>query len=80
MNTVIIIDWWTRFVIVFFPDIEDVYYMLDLGKVTSFRGAKILVRREMLYKHGIALSRMKLEMATGTIYFLRANRIEKKEY
>lgn len=78
MNTVIIISWWTRSVIVFFPDIEGVYYTLGLGKVTSFSGARALIRREMLYKHGIALSRMKLEMATSSVYFLRANRIEKE--
>lgn len=78
MNTVIIISWWARTVTVFFTDIEGVYYTLDLGKVTSFRGARTLIRREMLYKHGIALSRMKLEMATSSVYFLRANRIEKE--
>lgn len=78
MNTVIIISWWARTVTVFFTDIEGVYYTLDLGKVTSFRGARALIRREMLYKHGIALSRMKLEMATSSVYFLRANRIEKE--
>lgn len=64
--------------VVFFPDIEGVYYTLGLGKVTSFRGARALIRREMLCKHGIAFSRMKLEMATGSVYFLRANRIEKE--
>lgn len=78
MNTVIIISWWARTVIVFFTDIEGVCYTLDLGKVTSFRGARTLIRCEMLYKHGIALSRMKLEMATSSVYFLRANRIEKE--
>lgn len=78
MNTVIIISWWARTVTVFFTDIEGVYYTLGLGKVTSFRGARALIRREMLYKHGIALSRMKLEMATSSVYFLRANRIEKE--
>lgn len=78
MNTVIIISWWARTVTVFFTDIEGVYYTLDLGKVTSFRGARALIRREMLYKHGIALSRMKLEMATSSVYFLRAKRIEKE--
>lgn len=78
MNTIIIINWWARSVIVFFTDIEGVYYTLGLGKVTSFRGARARIRREMLYKHGIALSRMKLEMATSTVYFLRASRIEKE--
>lgn len=78
MNTVIIISWWTRSVTVFFTDIEGVYYTLGLGKVTSLRGARTLIRREMLYKHGITLSRMKLEMATSTVYFLRARRIEKE--
>lgn len=79
MNTVIIINWWARTVTVSFTDIEGVYYTLDLGKVTSFRGARTLIRREMLYKHGIALSRMELERATSTVYFLRANRIEKED-
>ena len=55
MNTVIIISWWARTVTVFFTDIEGVYYTLDLGKVTSFRGARALIRREILCKHGIAL-------------------------
>ena len=80
MNTIVVISWWLRTVTVFFTDVEGIYYTLDFGKVTSFRGARALIRREMLYKHGIALSRMKLEMATSTVYFLRANRIEKKEY
>lgn len=43
MNTVIIISWWARTVTVFFTDIEGVYYTLDLGKVTSFRGGQGLL-------------------------------------
>lgn len=78
MNTIIVINWWARTVTVSFTDIEGVYYTLDLGKVTSFRGARTLIRREMLYKHGIALSRMKLERATTAVYFLRANRVRKE--
>ena len=76
MNTIIIISWWARTVTVFFTDIEGVHYTLDLGKVTTFKGARHLIRREMLYKHSIALSRMKLERATSAVYFLRAKRIE----
>lgn len=76
MNTIIIISWRARTVTVFFTDIEGVYYTLDLGKVTTFKGARHLIRREMFYKHGIALSRMKLESATSAVYFLRAKRIE----
>lgn len=80
MNTIIIINWRVRTVTVFFIDVEGVYYMLDLGKVTSFRGARTLIRREMLYKYGIDISRMKLERATTAVYFLRANRVKKKEH
>lgn len=76
MNTIIIISWWARAVTVFFTDIEGVRYTLDLGKVTTFKGARHLIRRKMLYKHGIVLSRMKLERATSAVYFLRAKRIE----
>lgn len=79
MNTIIVISWWARTVTVSFTDIEGVYYTLGLGKVTSFRGgAGTLIRREMLYKHGIAISRMKLERATTAVYFLRANRVRKE--
>lgn len=78
MNTIIIISWRSRTVTVFFTDIEGVYYTLDLGKVTTFRGARHLICREMLYKHGITLSRMKLERATSAVYFLRAKRVEKE--
>lgn len=79
MDTVIIINWRVRIVTVFFIDVEDVYYTFDLGKVTSFRGARTLIRREMFYKYGIAISRMKLERATTAVYFLHANRVKKKE-
>ena len=78
MNTIIIISWRDRTVSVFLTDIEGAYYTLDLGKVTSFRGARTLIRREMLYKHGIAISRMKLERATTAVYFLRANSVKKE--
>lgn len=74
MNTVIIISWLARTATVFFTDIEGVY-KLDLGKVTTFKGARHLIRREMLYKHGIALSRMKLGTATSVVYFFRAKRV-----
>lgn len=78
MNTIIAIDWARNLAVVSFTDIEGVYYTLDLGKVTSFRGTRTLIRREMLYKHGIAISRMKLERATTAVYFLRANRVRKE--
>lgn len=45
----------------------------------SIESVRELMSREMLYKHGIALSCMKLERATSTVYFLRANRIEKED-
>lgn len=78
MNTIIIISWRSRTVTVFFTDIEGVYYTLDLGKVTTFRVARHLIRREMLYKHGIILSRIKFGWATSAVYFLRAKRVEKE--
>lgn len=78
MNTVIIISWWARTATVFFTDIKGVY-KLDLGKVTTFKGARHLICREMLYKHGIALSRMKLGRATDVVYFLRAKRVEMED-
>lgn len=78
MNTIIIISWWARTVTVFFTDIEGVYYTLDLGNVTTFKGARRLIRRKMFYDHGIALSRMKLERATSAVYFLRTKRVEKE--
>lgn len=78
MNTIIIISWWARTVTVFFTDIEGVYYTLDLGKVTTFKGARRLIRREMLHRHNIALSPMKLDRATPAVYFLRANRVERE--
>lgn len=77
MNTIIAIVWARDWVVVSFTDVANIY-TFSLGKVTSFRGARARIRREMLYKHGIALSRMKLEMATSTVYFLRASRIEKE--
>lgn len=78
MNTIIAIDWARNLAVVSFTDIEGVYCTLDLGKATSFRGARTLIRREMLYKHGIAISRMKLERATTAVYFLCANRVRKE--
>lgn len=78
MNTIIIISWLDRTVTVFFTDIEGVYYTLELGKVTTFKGARRLIRREMLYRHNIALSRMKLDRATSAVYLLHANRVERE--
>lgn len=76
MNTVIVINWWSRIAIISFVDIEGKFYKLGLGKATTFRGARILIRRKMFDKYGVKLSRMKLVKATDRIYILRANRVE----
>lgn len=68
MNTVISFDWWARTVVVFFTDIDD-FYMLDIGKNRTLRGAKPHIRREVSSKHDVILSRMRLVKDTPAVTF-----------
>lgn len=77
MNTVIVISWWARTAVVFFTDIDD-FYMLDIGKNRTLRGAKSHVRREVFGKHGVTLSHMRLVKDTLPVTFLLAKRVEKE--
>lgn len=74
MNTVTVISWWARTAVVFFTDIDD-FYMLDIGKNRTLRGAKSHVRKEVFGRYGVVLSRMKLVKDTPSVTFLLANRI-----
>lgn len=77
MNTVIVISWWARTVVIFFTDIDD-FYMLDLRMHRGLRGAKSYIRRELTDKYGVTLSYMKLVKDTPPVSFLLANRIERE--
>ena len=77
MNTVIVVSWWARTAVVFFTDIDD-FYMLDIGKNRTLRGAKSCIRKEVSSKYGIAFSRIKIVKDTPPVMFLLANRIEKE--
>lgn len=77
MNTVIVISWWARTAVVFFTDIDD-FYMLDIGKNRTLRGAKSCIRIEVLAKHGVTLSHMRLVKDTPPVTFLPAKRVEKE--
>lgn len=78
MNTVIVVSWWARTAVVFFTDIDD-FYMLDIGKNRTLRGAKSHIRREISSKHGVTLSRMRLVKDTSAVTFLLAKRAERGE-
>ena len=77
MNTVIVVSWWARTAAVFFTDIDD-FYMLDIGKNRTLRGAKSCVRREISGKYGVELSHMRLVKDTPAVTFLLAERIDKE--
>lgn len=77
MNTVIVINWWARTAVVFFTDIDD-FYMFDIGKNKTLRGAKLHIRREVYSKHDIIFSRMRLVKDTPAVTFLLAKRVEKE--
>lgn len=77
MNTVIVVSWWARTAVVFFTDIDD-FYMLDIGKNRTLRGAKSHIRREVFSKHDVTLSRMRLVKDTLPVTFLLAKRVEKE--
>ena len=77
MNTVIVVNWWARTAVVFFTDIDD-FYMLDIGKNRTLRGAKSHIRREVSGKHDVILSRMRLVKDTPAVTFLLANRVEEE--
>ena len=79
MNTIIVISWWARTAVVFFTDIDD-FYMLDIGKNRTLRGAKSYIRRELCGKYGVALSHIKTVEDTPPVTFLLAKRVEKKEH
>lgn len=78
MNTVIVIVLWARTAVVFFTDVDD-FYMLDIRKNKTLRGAKSHIRREISGKHDITLSRMRLVKDTLTVTFLLAKRAGRGE-
>ena len=78
MNTVIIISWWARTAVVFFTDIDD-FYMLDIGKNRTLRGAKSHIRREVSGRYDVTLSRIRLVKDTPPVTFLLAKRAERGE-
>lgn len=78
MNTVIVISWWARTAVVFFTDIDE-FYMLDLGRYKSLRGAKPYIRRELSNKYGVVLSRMRLVKDTPPVSFLLGLRVERED-
>ena len=63
MNTIIVISWWARTAVVFFTDIDD-FYMLDIGKNRTLRGA----------------NHVKTVKDTPLVTFLLARRVEKGEH
>lgn len=79
MNTIIVINWWARTAVVFFTDVDD-FYMLDIGKNRTLRGAKSCIRRELCGKYSVALSHVKTVKDTPPVTFLLAKRVEKKEH
>lgn len=76
MNTIIVVNWVRNTATVSFIDIEDMAYTIDLGKVSTLRGARARVRRELFDKYGIALTRMNLVKSTNAIDYFRSNRVE----
>lgn len=78
MNTIIAVNWVRNTITVSFTDIEDVAYTIDLGKVSTLRGVRFRVRRELFYKYGITLTRMNLVRSTNVIDYFRSNRVEKE--
>lgn len=76
MNTIITINWTFRYATVSFIDIEDMAYTIDLGYVTTYKGARHRVRRELFDKYGIRLSRMRFKYATREMCCFCANRVE----
>lgn len=76
MNTIIVVNWVRNTIAVSFTDIEDMAYTIDLGKVSTLRGVRARVRRELLDKYGIALTRMNLVKSTNDIDYFRSNRVE----
>lgn len=77
MNTVIVVDWWSRTAVVFFVDIDD-FYMLDIGKNKTLRGVKSYIRREVSSRYDVKLSRMRFVKNVHSVTFLLAKRVEKE--
>lgn len=76
MNTIIVVNWARNTITVSFTDIDDMAYTIDLGKVSTLRGVRARVRRELSDKYGIALTRMNLVKSTNAIDYFRSNRVE----
>lgn len=76
MNTIIVVNWARNTITVSFTDIDDMAYTIDLGKVSTLRGVRARVRRELFDKYGIALTRMNLVKSTNAIDYFRSNRVE----
>ena len=77
MNTIIVVNWARNTITVSFTDVEDMAYTIDLGKVSTLRGARAHVRRELFNKYGIVLTRMNLVKSTNAIDCFRSNRVER---
>lgn len=76
MDTIIVVDWVCNTITVSFTDVEDMAYSIDLGKVSTLRGVRARVRRELFDKYGITLTRMNLVKSTNAVDYFRSNRVE----
>lgn len=76
MNTIIVVNWVRNTITVSFTDNDDMAYTIDLGKVSTLRGVRARVRRELFCKYGITLTRMNLVKSTNAVDYFRSNRVE----
>ena len=77
MNTVVSFDWWRNTVTVAFSDCDTEYYF-PLGNVSSDKGAKERMRRELRRKTGVELSYLRYWRTDGSVDYYRAKRVEKE--
>lgn len=77
MNIVVSFDWWRNTITVAFSDCDAEYYF-PLGNVSSDKGARERMRRELRKETGIVLTRLNFWKTDGSVDYYRAKRVEKE--
>lgn len=73
MNTVVSFDWYRNTITVAFIDCDTVHYF-SIGNVSTTKGAKERMRRELRKETGVELSNLKFWRTGGSVDYYRADR------
>lgn len=73
LNTVVSFDWGRNTITVAFADCNTAHYF-SMGNVSTVKGAKECMRRELRKETGVELSNLKYLRTDGSVDYYRADR------